>query len=299
MTYCLHMLPQVPISRSAVADTCAGIAASAAVTAAQQQQQPISSPSSTKLQLQRGQQQAMGFDAASAVPAQHTSRLGRTALASVSSVQGFQQQPGLNLNHKAGISPATHTAAQQGQSCQTAGPASSPTRTACMNATRTVQHKLPHPDRASSIGSFSGDGSSSLHSSSFWSSALSLPTSVREVPSTQRLSILAIKYVPQQMAVITLAYDGACRLHALAEGVVRCCWHSPTGSNYVAADVCTGVQGQVRMPGSLMVCHIVLSLQSWQVMLCVICVYQALTSRRRGPRLRIGPLPIPSSALPG
>lgn len=262
MVVYVHTLPQVPISRSAVADTCAGIAASAAVTAAQQQQQqPSSSPRSTRLQLQRAQQQALGFDAASAMsaPAQHTSRLGRTALAGGSSLQGFQQQPW--VNHKASISPMAHTAAQQGQSCQ---PASSPaSRAACINTSRTVQHKLQQLDRSSSIGSYSGDGSS-LHSSSCWSSALSLPTSVREVPSTQRLSILAVKYVPQQMAVITLAYDGACRLHALAEGVTRCCWQSPTGSNYVAADVCTGVQGQVRTPGSLMVCYVVLPLQFWQ-----------------------------------
>jgi hypothetical protein len=80
---------------------------------------------------------------------------------------------------------------------------------------------------------------------------MSIPASVREVPSTQRLSIFAIKYVPQQMAVITLAYDGACRLHALAEGVTRCCWHSPTGNSYVAVDVCTGVQGQVGLSRSV------------------------------------------------
>lgn len=73
------------------------------------------------------------------------------------------------------------------------------------------------------------------------------PPSTHEVHGTQHLSIMAVKYVQQQLAVMTLAYDGACRLHSVAEGATRFIWRSPTGSNYSAMDVCTGPEGQVRL----------------------------------------------------
>jgi hypothetical protein len=72
--------------------------------------------------------------------------------------------------------------------------------------------------------------------------------------------------VLQQMAVLTLAYDGACRVHSVAEGVTRCCWRSPTSSCYTAMDVVTSPQGQVRATRSALdtaTAHWMCSCQCW------------------------------------
>lgn len=118
-------------------------------------------------------------------------------------------------------------------------------RTACSSPTSTV-HTAQRLQRQGSGGS-TGSGSSYVSSSYYGSAGMqSKPAAVvTEVPGTQHLSIFAVKFVLQQMAVLTLAYDGACRLHSVVEGVTKCCWRSPTGSHYVAMDVCTGPQGQV------------------------------------------------------
>lgn len=46
--------------------------------------------------------------------------------------------------------------------------------------------------------------------------------------------MFAVQFVATELAVLTLAYDGCCRLHSAVDGGLRCCWRSPTGSRFTA-----------------------------------------------------------------
>jgi hypothetical protein len=65
--------------------------------------------------------------------------------------------------------------------------------------------------------------------------------------ATQDLSVFAVQFVAMELAVLTLAYDGCCRLHSAVDGGLRCCWKSPGGSRFTAMG-CTehGTRGEVR-----------------------------------------------------
>uniref|UniRef100_A0A383VUZ7 Uncharacterized protein n=1 Tax=Tetradesmus obliquus TaxID=3088 RepID=A0A383VUZ7_TETOB len=52
--------------------------------------------------------------------------------------------------------------------------------------------------------------------------------------AAQDLSVFAVQFVAMELAVLTLAYDGCCRLHSAVDGGLRCCWRSPTGSRFTA-----------------------------------------------------------------
>lgn len=213
-----------------MADTAAGMAASAAAIG--QQHYRGSTPSSSRPIL--GQQHGslppsrLSIDT-TAPPAQQHSKLAPAAGATGSSLHSYKQC----------------SSAAVGAACGTA------LKTACSSPTSTAQ-------RLQRLGSGNSIDSSSYISSytcSPGAAAAAAPVSVSEVPGTQRLSIFAVKFVLQQMAVLTLAYDGACWLHSVVEGVTRCCWRSPTSSCYMAVDVCTGPQGQVRAEESSATIH--------------------------------------------
>lgn len=215
----IRLVVQVPISKSAVAVTQQTIAASAASTA--QQQYRGSTPNSSR--------PLFGQPHSTLPP----SRLSIDAL-----------QPAAAAAAAQASRLALHTSRQGSSPAGALG--STANRTACSSPT-SAAHTAQRLQRQGSGGS-SGGGSSCVSSSCCGSLGMqSKPAAeVSEVPGTQHLSIFAVKFVLQQMAVLTLAYDGACRLHSVVEGVTKCCWRSPTGSFYVAMDVCTGPQGQVR-----------------------------------------------------
>jgi hypothetical protein len=73
-----------------------------------------------------------------------------------------------------------------------------------------------------------------MHSSSM-KPAAQLPQSTA---AAQDLSVFAVQFVAMELAVLTLAYDGCCRLHSAVDGGLRCCWRSPSGSRFTAMD-CT------------------------------------------------------------
>jgi hypothetical protein len=98
-------------------------------------------------------------------------------------------------------------------------------------------------------------------------------TSTRlQADSNATSSLFAVKLLSRAMAVLTLSYDGACRLHSLVEGGapggVSCCWCSPTGSAYTAMDMveaagqqehqvgygCVGLDGVTGWPVSALLC---------------------------------------------
>jgi hypothetical protein len=229
-----------------VAETAAALASSA-VTA--QQQYRGSTPTGSRVgvlhQSQPLQPSRLSADAASSAPsaAHQGSRFAPAACANTSSSTTHA------VKHS-NVPPGVTAVQQCGAGGSTAG------RTACSSPSGTRQsvQYLQRP------GSANSSMSSSYLSSSCCSPAGAgyipkSPPTVCEVHGTQHLSIFSVKFVLQQLAVMTLAYDGACRLHSVAEGVTRCCWRSPTGSCYTAADVCTGPEGQVRgaSSGMLMV----------------------------------------------
>lgn len=226
---------QVPIGRSAVAETAAALASSA-VTA--QQQYRGSTPSGSRVVLPQSpplQPSRLSADAASSAPS--------------AAHQGSRFAPAACANTSSSATAAKHNIPTAVQQC--AGAGSTAGRTACSSpsSTKPAAQYLQRP------GSANSSMSSSYISSSCYSPAGAgyipkSPPAVCEVHGTQHLSISSVKFVLQQLAVMTLAYDGACRLHSVAEGVTRCCWQSPTGSCYTAADVCTGPDGQVRAASS-------------------------------------------------
>jgi len=235
-------LLQVPISRSAVADTATAIGASAAV-AVQQLRHGSSSRYGSRGTALSG---ALGHTTVGPLT---PSRLGCEASSVKLSGQHSSKAAGSLQGHK------------QVTVAASAGPASN----AICSSPSSALHRLQRPGSA---------GSSSYHSSSIGSpGAAAAATHVTEVASTQQLSILAAKFVLQQMAIITLAYDGACRLHSVVEGVTRCCWHSPTGSSYLAVDVCPGPHGQVRLVLPLVKGHVVCT---WW---CALVLLHALSDR--------------------
>lgn len=234
--HCCDFCPQVPVSRSAVAETAAALASSA-VTA--QQQYRGSTPTGSRGGLHQSpplQPSRLSADAASCTPsaAHQGSRFAPAACANTASSATHAPK---HINPTPGGTPSQHCA----------GGGSTAGRTACSSPSGTKQsvQQLQRP------GSANSSISSCYLSSSCCSPAGAgyipkSPPAVCEVHGTQHLSIFSVKFVLQQLAVMTLAYDGACRLHSVAEGVTRCCWRSPTGSSYTAADVCTGPEGQVR-----------------------------------------------------
>lgn len=249
-------LLQVPISRSAVCDTATGLAAPAATAgggggqhshqllqAAHRSSTPSGgdrAPGRFASPLVGGggvhalQQDtsvclvATSATAGAAVAAHlQPSRLGAEA------VNFALQQPQQQPQHKHGVAVQSVPAASGCSSSIAASPA------ACQ--------RLQRPGSAGS-SSYQSSNSSSWSGSAAtacWREQPATTPSVSQVSGTQHLSMLAVAYVQQQMAVLTIAYDGACRLHSAVEGGTRCCWRSPTGTNYVAMDVCnsTGPQG--------------------------------------------------------
>lgn len=210
-------LLQVPISRSAVADTATAIGASAAVAVQQ---------------LRRGSSSRYGSRGAALSGALGHTTLGPLTPSRLGCEASSVKLSGQHSSKAAGSSLQGH---KQVSMVACAGTASN----AICSSPSSALHRLQRPGSA---------GSSSYHSSSAGSpNAAAAATQVTEVASTQQLSILAAKFVWQQMAILTLSYDGACRLHSVVEGVTRCCWHSPTGTSYVAVDVCSGPHGQVRL----------------------------------------------------
>jgi hypothetical protein len=99
---------------------------------------------------------------------------------------------------------------QQGSTAANRSACSSPT-----NSTARHIQRLQRQGSRDSSSSGDGGGSSYVGSSSCCSPGPGMPAGpqacVVEVPGTQRLSMFGVRYVPQQMALLTLAYDGACR----------------------------------------------------------------------------------------
>jgi hypothetical protein len=78
--------------------------------------------------------------------------------------------------------------------------------------------------------------------------ARQLPKSAASTAAAaQDLSVFAVQFVAMELAVLTLAYDGCCRLHSAVDGGLRCCWRSPGGTRFTAMD-CTehGTRAEVR-----------------------------------------------------
>ncbi|KAF6256973.1 hypothetical protein COO60DRAFT_1640324 [Scenedesmus sp. NREL 46B-D3] len=105
-----------------------------------------------------------------------------------------------------------------------------------------------------------------LHSSTMMPAAQLPHNPARTSAAAQDISVFAVQFVAMELAVLTLAYDGCCRLHSAVDGGLRCCWRSPGGSRFTAMG-CTelGTRGEALLGDERGMLHIY-SLASQQLL---------------------------------